>query len=313
MYIVKRQEEGIRLDSFLFGRVDQDLPGVFSRGALTEGIRCGQVVHNQKLSLKPSQKVRMNDEIRCELSLPEASKNLSGKRNALQSAVLFEDEQVMFINKPAGLMTHPVRQGDISLVDWIEEHYPQVMLVGDNSLRPGIVHRLDKDTSGVLVIAKTEAAFVELKRLFQERTVEKTYFALTEGHLSQSAGKITFTLTRIPHSEKRSVRRATNDPEARPAITHYRVLRQLQSSDFVEVSPKTGRTHQIRVHFSALQHPIIGDRLYGFRRRASSLKAARHMLHAGKLSLSLFGKTYSVESPLPEDFEKLLQDLTAGC
>ena len=186
------------------------------------------------------------------------------------------------------------------------------MQIGDNPLRPGIVHRLDKDTSGVLVIAKTEEAFIELKRMFQERTVKKTYFALTEGRLPQDSGTIDFAITRIPHSEKRSIRRATDDPEARPAVTDYRVLERYADCDLVEVSPKTGRTHQIRVHFSALQHPIVGDRLYGFRRKGSAIAAPRQMLHAGKLELSLFDKSYAIESELPEDFRTLLSGLTAS-
>lgn len=313
-YTVKRQEEGIRLDNFLFGRLQLEEEGdadEYSRRNTALRIRCGQVVHNGKKALKPSQKVRMNDVVSFEPAPVEARR----KRVPVvlpDPTLIFEDEQVIFVNKPAGLMTHPAHPGDKSLVDWVLAHYPQVIQIGDNPLRPGIVHRLDKDTSGVLVIAKTEAAFAELKRMFQGREVQKTYFALTEGRLPQASGTIDFAITRIPHSEKRSIRRATDDPEARGAVTEYRVLKQYADCDFVEVSPKTGRTHQIRVHFSALQHPIVGDRLYGFRRKESAIEAPRQMLHAGKLSLTLFDKSYDIESELPEDFETLLRGLTAS-
>lgn len=310
-YTVKRQEEGIRLDHFLFGRL-QDEEGVpYSRGNIAESIRCGQVVHNERKILKPSQKVRMNDRVFLEGISSEISKKRVYTRDIPEPKILFEDEQLLFVDKPAGVLTHSVQEGDISLVDWVISHYPPIIQVGDNPLRPGIVHRLDKDTSGVLVIAKTEEAFTELKRMFQEREIEKTYFALVEGNLPQSIGEIDFPITRIPHSEKRSVRRATDDPEARSAVTLYRVIRQLEGADFIEVKPKTGRTHQIRVHFSALQHPIVGDRLYGFLRKKSSIQAPRQILHAAQLKLTLFKKDYNEESPLPPDFEEVLRGLTA--
>lgn len=314
-YTVKRQEEGIRLDNFLFGRLQLEEGGdveEYSRRNTALRIRCGQVVHNGKKALKPSQKIRMNDVIIFESAPVEARRKRVPRAAIPNPVAIYEDDQVLFIDKPAGLMTHPAHQGDVSLVDWIASHYPQVMQIGDNPLRPGIVHRLDKDTSGVLVIAKTDEAFIELKRMFQERAVEKTYFALTEGRLPQDSGTIDFAITRIPHSEKRSIRRATDDPEARSAVTDYRVFERYADCDLVEVSPKTGRTHQIRVHFSALQHPIVGDRLYGFRRKGSAIKAPRQMLHAGKLSFSLFDKSYDIESELPEDFRTLLSGLTAS-
>lgn len=309
-YIVKRQEEGFRLDNFLFERLDVDMPGEFSRGALILGIRSGQVAQNGKKTLKPSQKVHMNDDIACELSFPEKKKKGFSSGTFPEPRVLFEDENVVFVDKPAGLMTHPAHIVDQSLIDWISLCYPQIIQVGDNPLRPGIVHRLDKDTSGVLVIAKTPAAFTELKRLFQTRNIEKTYYALTEGYFLESSGKIDFPITRIPHSEKRSVRRANDDQEARAALTFFEVLKHCSGYDVVRVSPKTGRTHQIRVHFSALQHPIVGDRLYGFRRKKSSVQASRQMLHAGRLAFTLFEKSYTVESPPPEDFQKLSGGLT---
>ena len=314
-YTVKHQEEGIRLDNFLFGRLQLEETGDaedYSRRNTALRIRCGQVVHNGKKALKPSQKVRMNDVVVFESAPVEARIKRVSSVVIPDPVALYEDEQVVFVDKPAGLMTHPARLGDASLVDWIAVHCPQVMQVGDNPFRPGIVHRLDKDTSGVLVIAKTPEAFDELKRMFQEREVEKTYFALTEGRLPQDSGTIDFAITRIPHSEKRSIRRATDDPEAREAVTDYRVLKRYADCDLVEVSPKTGRTHQIRVHFSALQHPIVGDRLYGFRRKGSAIEAPRQMLHAGKLSLSLFDKSYVIESEVPKDFQTLLSGLTTS-
>jgi len=311
VYIAKHRDEGIRLDNFLIASLHKGNPGMFSRAMISEMISCGQVLHNGEKTTKPDKKILMNDIVSLELSLPQTKKKTLRKQS-LDPEVIFEDESVLFVNKPAGLLTHAVQDGDTSLTDWLISHCPQVMQVGGDQLRPGIVHRLDKETSGVLVVAKTQAAFTELKRLFEEREIEKTYFAIVEGHLPRSSGIISFPITRIPHSEKRSVRRATHDTEARAALTHFRLLTRFEDCDFVSVEPKTGRTHQIRIHFSAIQHPIIGDRLYGFRRKSKSLTASRHMLHAGRLVLSLFGKMYDIEAPLPSDFASLLASLTVS-
>ena len=315
IYKVKSHEEGIRLDALLFERLRLEMPGVYSRGSLMEMIRCGQVLYNGIPALKPAQRVRMNDIVSFEFRENEEYKQKEESSSIheayLEPTVIFEDKEVLFVNKPAGLMTHPARAGDNSLIDWLSVHYPHIMQVGDDPLRPGIVHRLDKDTSGILVIAKRDASFKALKELFQQRLVEKTYFAIIEGHVVQMSGTITFPITRIPHSEKRSVRHATNNPEAKEAMTIYRVLKRFEECDFVEVQPKTGRTHQIRIHFSALQHPIVGDRLYGFRRKATIQGVKRQMLHAGRLRFTLFNREYDREALLPLDFSTLLQDLTA--
>jgi 23S rRNA pseudouridine1911/1915/1917 synthase len=314
VYIAKHHDEGMRLDNFLAFSLQKAHPGVFSRAMITEMIRGGQVLHNQEPATKPDKKILMNDRVTCQgmplSSLTQAQ--LKPQSTVVTLDILFEDEEVLFVNKPAGLLTHAVREGDVSLTEGLLRHCPQIAQVGGDILRPGIVHRLDRGTSGVLVIAKTEPAFIELKRLFEAREIEKTYFAVVEGHLSQVSGSIDFPITRIPHSEKRSIRRATSDTEARSALTFFQLLKRFEKHDFVEVKPKTGRTHQIRIHFSALQHPIVGDRLYGFRRQSGLPLASRPMLHAGRLVLSLFGKVYDMEAPLPSDFTELLGSLTVS-
>ncbi len=311
-YCAKRQDDGMRLDYFLWKSLERDCPGVFSRSVLTEAVLCGQVVHNSEKTMKPDRKIRMNDEISVEMSSVLAEKRPKKiiQTGTIEPTVIYEDEQTIFVQKPAGLMTHAVRAGDVSLADWVLAHYPQVAQIGDAPMRPGMVHRLDKDTSGVLVIAKTNDAFIELKQLFSERKISKTYFAFTEGHLSRLSGSIEFAITRIPHSEKRSIRKATSDLNSRTALTDYVVLKRYQDCDFVEVHPRTGRTHQIRIHFSALQHPVIGDRLYGVRRKRFSFVVSRQMLHAGRLAFSLFGKEYDVSASLPADFRVFFVGLT---
>ena len=311
VYKAKHRDEGMRLDHFLAISLQKENPGTFSRAMITEMILCGQVVHNGTKVRKPDKKILMNDTISLGVVFPQSPQKPKFTPS-LTPEVLYEDEVVLFVNKPAGLLAHSVEEDDVSLVDWMLTYCPQIAHVGEDALRPGIVHRLDKGTSGVLVIAKTEVAYVELKRLFGEREIEKTYFALVEGHLTQESGSIDFPITRIPHSEKRSIRRATSDAEARTALTHFRLLTRFENYDLVEVKPKTGRTHQIRIHFSALQHPIVGDRLYGFRRKPSNPLALRPMLHAGRLVFSLFGKMYDIEAPLPRDFADLLVGLTAS-
>jgi 23S rRNA pseudouridine1911/1915/1917 synthase len=189
-------------------------------------------------------------------------------------SILYEDDALIVVDKPAGMVTHPA-YGHMSgtLVNALLAHYPPLAQM-ENLERAGIVHRLDKDTSGVIVIAKTEAIRQALQAQFKAREVQKTYLALVEGHPDPAQGIIETAIGRDPKDRKRmAVLRS-----GRRAITAYRVLELFDQHSLVELKPETGRTHQIRVHMAFLRHPVVGDRVYGYRKQRLPLK--RHFLHA---------------------------------
>ena len=200
-----------------------------------------------------------------------------------------------------------------TLVDWLLKEFPEVKNVGDpltragQVFRPGIVHRLDKTTSGVMVIARTQEAFNELKKLFQEHKIVKKYTALVRGAVLQKSGAITLPLLKSKSSVKYPKRRiAKKDEEGKTAETHWRVIKNFGDYALLEVEPKTGRTHQIRVHLAATGHPIVGDKIYGKDKKSI---LSRPFLHASSLKFSLFGAAYQFENPLPSDLQEFLDGL----
>jgi 23S rRNA pseudouridine1911/1915/1917 synthase len=226
--------------------------------------------------------------------------------------VIFENEDFLVVDKPAGLMVHAarvsakrradtVRVNEPTLVDWLLARYPEIHTVGDDpSLRPGIVHRLDKATSGVMLVAKTQASFERLKRLFQEHRIQKTYFALVWGIPAKNQGIIDAPIGIKNGSLKRSV---YSSKMAKAAITEYSVVKTMGDRALLKVNPKTGRTHQIRVHLASIGHPIVGDALYGRKKQAAGL--GRLMLHAGAIAFSGdSGSSFEFGSPLPAIFTR---------
>ncbi|MCE9643855.1 RNA pseudouridine synthase [Candidatus Parcubacteria bacterium] len=232
--------------------------------------------------------------------------------------VVYEDEDVVVINKPAGLLVHPDgKSTEPTVCDWVLAHYPQMAGVGEPLVlssgvvidRPGIVHRIDRETSGALVIAKNEKTFNSLKQQFKDHVVEKRYRAFVYGKVMRAFGTIDRALGR----SKKDFRQYT-DPlhargEMRPALTHFALLKAGEKFSYLEASPKTGRTHQIRVHLKSIQHPIVCDRVYAGD-RPCELGFGRLALHAHTVAFTLpGGRRVSAEAPLPEDFlraEKLI-------
>lgn len=239
--------------------------------------------------------------------------------------ILYEDTDVLVVNKPAGLVVHSDgRTKEPTLVDWILKKYPHIRDVGDSSalklnakrstlnadLRPGIVHRLDRETSGALIIAKNQAALFHLKRQFKKQEVRKTYHAFVYGKMKHDENVIDRPIARSRANPVLWSATRGRKGEDREAVTDYRVIKRGDSSTFLELSPRTGRTHQLRVHLKAINYPIVCDKLYSNNEPALGFK--RLALHSRTISFLLkSGKRITVEAPYPKDFEEALKILTS--
>jgi 23S rRNA pseudouridine1911/1915/1917 synthase len=232
--------------------------------------------------------------------------------------VIYEDESFLAVNKPAGLLMHQTgrKEKEETLVDWILKRHPEIENVGETSTslgqkirnRPGIVHRLDKDTSGVVIIPKNQETFEYLKRLFQTHQVKKTYLALVYGNIEPKKGTINKPIGLKPGTTKRTVH---GGKMVKEAATEYKVLKDYDGFSLVEVSPKTGRTHQIRVHLASINHPVVGDPLYGGKRaKQNSLGLSRQFLHASSIEFIDPKKTgFKFEANLPDDLTRALESI----
>lgn len=235
--------------------------------------------------------------------------------------ILYEDDDVLVVDKPAGLMVHPDgRSEELTLVDWVLKERPEIAGVGEPGLvangisiaRPGIVHRIDKETSGVLIIAKTQAAFEHLKEQFAHRLVHKRYVAFVHGVMKESFDIINRPIGKSRKDPRRWSAQRGARGVLRDAITEYHVRERGSAQTYIEVRPKTGRTHQIRVHMKAINHPIVGDGLYA-PKMPSVLGFKRLALHAEAITfVSVSGKEVSATAPLPADFERGLKILREG-
>jgi len=232
----------------------------------------------------------------------------------LEPQIIYEDQDLLAINKPAGLIVHPTlsRLREASVASWFCSKYPEAKAVGEDPLRPGIIHRLDKDTSGILLLAKTQSAFWYFKELFLKHQITKEYLALVRREIKVREGVIDSPLARSRAFGKRKVITSSKEKtSAKSALTFYQVLECFQGYTFLKVIPKTGRTHQIRVHLASFGFPVAGDRLYGKITPREKQLFPRQMLHASKITfLNLNGKELSLEAPLPRDFELVLKQLT---
>ena len=236
--------------------------------------------------------------------------------------ILFENKNIIAINKPSGLVVHSDgRTKEESVSSWLLEKYPEIKNVGEPwtsgsgevIYRPGIVHRLDRDTSGVLVIAKNQESFLNLKSQFQDRDIKKTYNAFVYGEIKEIEGVIDRPIGRSKSDfRKWSAQRGARG-EMRDAVTEYKVFHTCADASYVEVYPKTGRTHQIRVHFKAINHPVICDSLYA-ENKPKLLDFDRLALHARKIEISdINGDILTIEAPLPADFISALDKLKDLC
>ena len=223
--------------------------------------------------------------------------------------IIYEDSNVLALSKPAGMVVHHDAQHTSgTVVDWLLEKYPEINNVRDVE-RPGIVHRLDKDTSGVLLVAKNQRAYEYLKKLFQDGGITKKYFALVVGNIKNDSGIIDAPIARsTKHFEKRVV--GGKQGRSREAVTEYKVLERLAGYTYIEASPKTGRTHQIRSHLAHIGHPVVCDKLYGGKLYQCPAGLTRQFLHAHSLSFAgLDGTKLEIEAPMPDDLSRALKQL----
>jgi len=292
----------MRLDQFLVQSSGLSRAG--AQRLIEQGyVRIGEVPR------KASYRVRAHDRVVVVVPAPEPS---AIEPEPIPLDVLYEDRDLLVINKPPGLVVHPAaghRRG--TLVNALLHHCPGLRTIGGGE-RPGIVHRLDKETSGCLVVAKAQKAHEILARQFQTRQVKKIYVALVHGTVGTAPRKVTLPIGR---HEKERKRMGVRTRKGRETETTFRVLRTAPDCSLVEVTPTTGRTHQIRVHMAAIGHPVIGDKLYGGRReRKSQWKVPRHLLHAWKLAFAHPRTGTWVESvaPLPSDFQQFLDTMGWG-
>lgn len=299
--VVDGQSSGVRLDVFLARHAD------ISRSKLQAVVKSGHVTVNGKV-VKPNHIIRVGNTVVVK-DLEGALHQEINRDTGLDPIILFEDDTYLVIMKPSGLVVHGGPGiHEATLVDWVVEHVPTIGDVGDQpDIRPGIVHRLDRDVSGVMVIAKTQPAFLSLKHQFQAHTMEKQYIALVQGRVVDQSGRINFAIARSPGKTGLMIARPKSN-EGKAAETLFRVERYVKGMTLVHVQTLTGRTHQIRVHFKAIGHPLVGDPLYKIRRlKMEKLPAPRVFLHAERLAFDdLEGKRREYTATLPPDLQHFL-------
>jgi 23S rRNA pseudouridine1911/1915/1917 synthase len=304
---VTAKDQGKRLDQFL-SQTDFNLSRSQAKKLIEEKV----ILLNQK-SAKPSVHLKQGDLISGTLPKP---KPLSLKPEPTPLNILYEDSSTIVLDKPAGMVVHPAAGNPSgTLVNALLYHCRD--LSGINGvLRPGIVHRLDKDTSGVMVVAKDDQAYHHLIKQFKNRTVEKVYLAIAYGKFNQAEGLIDAAIGRHPKERKRM---STQTKKGRIAITRWKRVESLDGFSLLEIYPQTGRTHQIRVHLSSMGHPLLGDPLYGRKGRPGRIqdpvlrecvrRMSRQALHAHRLAFDhpRTGKRVQFEAPLPQDMQEALE------
>jgi 23S rRNA pseudouridine1911/1915/1917 synthase len=309
---VQAHEAGIRLDAFIAAHLPQG-----TRSQTSGWIRRGDVHVDGRTTVKAGYKIKPGEHIHVRIPAPVPADIIP---ESIPLDILFEDRCLIVINKPAGRVVHPsAGHASGTLVHALMHHCPQLEGIGGER-RPGIVHRLDKDTSGVLLVAKNDMAHQALSRQFKDRSIYKKYLALVAGNPAPSGGSINRPLAR--HSSERK-KMAVVEHGGRQAITLWQVSERFGVATLLAIELKTGRTHQIRVHCQSMGHPIIGDSVYGRRitlpkadkRRAPAVAllehAQRQMLHALELRFAhpLSGERMTFEAPLPEDMQFMIAGL----
>lgn len=291
----------IRLDAYL-----AQVFTAYSRSFLKDLIVQNCVHINTQKSVKPSSPLKEGDTVTITFPQKPVAALADFTAHGLAPEIIYTHDHFLIINKPALLIMHhaAATHGKPTVTDWLIHHEASLAHVGSID-RPGIVHRLDKDTSGLLIIARTNYAHALFTKLFKERAISKTYLALVQGH-PPAEGSIDVAIGRnqVHKHKMASFSNATHKGQ-RHALTHYRVLDYFDTYAFVECRPVTGRTHQIRVHCAAIGHPLLGDVTYNTNPLPTPIK--RHALHASALSFTFDGTPFSFTCPLPTDMANLIK------
>lgn len=309
---VSTEDVGTRLDTYLASQIPTT-----SRSQVRRAIELGKVLVNNQPVTKPAYEVSVGERI--QITLPETAP-LEAKPEAIPLNIVHEDDEIIVINKAAGMVTHPgsgVSSGTLAnaLVHHFQQQALQLPRRGGAS-RPGIVHRLDVGTSGLIVVAKTDRAHLHLAEQFQTRTVRKIYSALVYGVVKEDEGRIEAPIGRDPRSRVKMAIRPAG--EGRDALSLFRVVNRFDEFTLLDVEIKTGRTHQIRVHLAHIKHPIVADTTYqagransirSARLRAAIAKLDRPFLHAARLSFQhpASGERVEFSAPLPDDLQHFLK------
>jgi len=299
--LVNEHESGRRLDVIIASHIS-NCSRSFSAGL----IQRGEILVQGEVK-KPGYRVKTGDNIRINIPAPEP---VLAEPEPHNIDILYEDTHIIIINKEAGLVVHPAPgHNKGTLINRLLYHCPELEGIG-GKLRPGIVHRLDKDTSGIMVVAKNDAAHTNLAAQFKSRKIKKIYLALVHGTVKDGSGSISLPIGRHPSDRKKI---STVSRKSRSAKTFWKVIEHFNGATFLELDLKTGRTHQIRVHCAAINHPIVGDPVYGGKKAARNLPTSvpRQMLHAWRLEFAhpVTGEAMSFESPIPQDMEKVIETL----
>ena len=307
MKIIFTENQKARLDVFMTKQIG------ITRSKIQKQIKKGKIKVNGELPMVHHW-LKNGDEIEfVQKELKEVGKKKKFEPNPdVKFKVVFEDDDILIIDKPAGLIIHPTEHMEPdTLANGLIAKYPEIKKVGDDPVRPGIVHRLDRKVSGLLLVCKTQKAFEYYKNLFTTRDIKKTYTALVHGVMEQSSGTINFPISR---SSTKAGRMAAHpeetEIESKDAVTHYEVVTQFPHLALLKVNIETGRTHQIRVHMQAIQHPIVGDSLYSIKTVKQKVDLDRVFLHATELEfVNRHGVAMKFKSPLPKDLKTFLDSL----
>ncbi len=300
-FTVTEDKHQQRLDQFL-----HELIPAYSRSHFQKIIQDGGVTVNKNLLLKPGHRIKTGDHVVCHIPRIDFTQSAAAIDPTLLQGVdvtlVAQEPDFLIINKPAGLVVHKPSHASrqVTLVDWLMANYPNLQSIGDAE-RPGIVHRLDMQTSGLMIIPRSATAHANFTKMFKDRDIKKSYLALVEGHPEHEA-RIEYRIMRHPTERTKM---AHSKSQGREAVTDFKVVEYLKNATLVKALPKTGRTHQIRVHCLAWGHPIIGDTVYG----SKSKLIARHALHAAELNFEYAGKTYHFSAPMPQDMAHALEAL----
>ena len=297
VYTINNELAGNRIDKTL-PNLDKNLTRVMSQKLIEQG----NVKVNGK-NVKTSYKLNENDKV--EVEIPEV-KEVSIEAQDIPVEVIYEDNDIIVVNKPKGLVVHPANGNpDGTLVNALMKICKGTLSGIGGEIRPGIVHRLDKDTSGVLIVAKNDKAHLALCKQIKNREVKKTYLALTRGIIKENEATINMPIGRSTTDRKKMAVVKTG----KEAITHFRVLERFKENTLLEINLETGRTHQIRVHLSQIGYPIVGDMVYSNGKNKFGVQG--QMLHAWKIKFMhpITGKEMKIEAPLPPYFEDVLEKL----